>query len=173
MAIKVGNTWCSYNVIRRKSGAFLTLLFYQDSANLRNECNLFCYIHSSAWEISKLSFLKRPMRTQQILRNFNQMKGIVFIFVFIQRGVLLVGKHSFICVEKFLDNIHLRFRNRHVMWHFDEVANRTKKIELCLLSQINMDESVNTDLLCTAYYFVYAKTLKWFIGPILSKAVEI
>lgn len=34
-----------------------------------------------------------------------------------------------------------------------------------------MDESVNTDLLCTAYYFVYAKTLKWSIGPILSKAV--
>ena len=53
------------------------------------------------------------------------------------------------------------------MWHFDKVANRTKKIELCLSTQINMDESFN-DLVCSAYNFVYAKTLKW---PISSKAV--
>ena len=42
------------------------------------------------------------MRTQQILRNFNQIKEIVFIFVFIQRVVLLGGKHSFIWFEIFL-----------------------------------------------------------------------
>ena len=44
------------------------------------------------------------MRTQQILRNFNQIKEIVFIFVFIQRVVLLggTGKHSFIWFEIFL-----------------------------------------------------------------------
>ena len=92
------------------------------------------------------------------ISEFDISRPTVFTFTRIWIVTLLL---KFIWFEKFLDNIHLRFRNRHVMWHFDEVANRTKKIKLCLSTQINMDESFNTNLLCTVYYFVYTKMVHW------------